>query len=57
MNSGLVGYSGILGSVGEEALLTILRAYRILLTRAIEGFGVWFQDPEARAHVLGALHQ
>lgn len=46
---------GASGPAGAEVLVKILRAYRILLTRAVMGFGVWFEDAETREHVEGAL--
>jgi hypothetical protein len=36
----------------EEVSLRLRRAYRILLSRAIRGVDVWFEDSETKAHIL-----
>jgi DUF2075 family protein len=41
---------------GEDEVITRLqRGYRILLSRAIRGVGVWFEDEETRDHVIKLL--
>ncbi len=47
--------AGVGGPATGEVLQKILRAYRILLTRAVFGFGVWFEDAETAEHVRKAL--
>lgn len=39
----------------NEIVLRLRRAYRILLSRAIHGVDVWFEDPETRLRVSGLL--
>ena len=39
----------------EELVRRLQRGYRILLSRAIRGTYVWFEDEETRAHVEGLL--
>ncbi|MFO0962052.1 MAG: DNA/RNA helicase domain-containing protein [Phycisphaerales bacterium] len=39
----------------EELVRRLLRGYRILLSRAMRGVYVWFQDEETRDHVRGVL--
>ena len=44
------------GSSAHDRLLErLVRGYRVLLTRAIKGMYVWFEDDETRAHVEGLL--
>ena len=39
----------------QDVLLRLKRGYRILLTRAIKGMCIWFEDAETRNHVLKKL--
>ena len=41
------------GTVGaeDEVIRRLQRGYRILLSRAMRGTYVWFEDAETRAHV------
>jgi DUF2075 family protein len=39
----------------EEILVRLRRAYRILLSRAIRGVCVWFEDKQTRDHIEGIL--
>jgi hypothetical protein len=48
---------GAPGKDYAEVLRRTQQAYRILLTRAIKGVVVWFEDPATRDHVLGTLEQ
>lgn len=42
----------------EDRVLGLLkRGYRILLSRAIRGTYVWFEDPETQEHVTTLLHE
>ena len=45
------------GRVGAEAAVVerLKRGYRILLSRAMRGTYVWFEDQETRAKVEGML--
>ncbi len=45
------------GRVGaeEEVVRRLQRGYRILLSRAMRGTYVWFEDDETRAHIQGLL--
>jgi hypothetical protein len=43
------------GEATEELLRKLKRAYRILLSRAIRGMFVWFEDDETRRHATGLL--
>jgi hypothetical protein len=44
------------GGGAEDAVIRLLqRGYRILLSRAIRGAHVWFEDDETREHVAGLL--
>lgn len=46
---------GVVGPAHEQLMQRLMRGYRILLTRAIKGLHVWFEDDETRAHVEGYL--
>ena len=46
---------GTEGKDYEDVLRRTQQAYRILLTRAMKGVVVWFEDAETKAHVLGEL--
>lgn len=46
---------GSRGPHNEELLHRVQRGYRILLTRALLGAFVWFEDDETREHVQGLL--
>jgi hypothetical protein len=48
---------GVEGKGYQEVLRRTQQAYRILLTRAMRGVAVWFEDAETRAHVEAALGQ
>jgi DUF2075 family protein len=39
----------------EEVLVRLRRAYRILLSRAIRGVAVWFEDEQTRDYVAGLV--
>ena len=39
----------------EQLMIGVTQAYRILLTRGLKGIYLWFEDPETRRHVEGAL--
>jgi DUF2075 family protein len=39
----------------EQVVERLKRGYRILLTRAIRGMHVWFEDEETEARIRGAL--
>lgn len=43
------------GRANAELVRRLKRAYRILLSRAIRGMYVWFEDEETRAHVESQL--
>ena len=43
------------GRPSEELVARLARGYRILLTRALRGTHVWFEDAETREHVEAAL--
>lgn len=43
------------GRQSEELVARLARGYRILLTRALRGIRVWFEDSETREHVESAL--
>ena len=43
------------GAADPDLLLRLKRGYRILLTRAIKGVFVWFEDKETRDHVQSLL--
>ena len=43
------------GEAQDLLLRRVQRGYRILLSRAIRGLYVWFEDPETKAHVEGLL--
>ncbi|HAV65220.1 MAG TPA: hypothetical protein DCY13_22965 [Verrucomicrobiales bacterium] len=46
----------ILDGPQQQALLTkVLQSYRILLTRALRGVYVWFEDRQTRDHILESL--
>jgi len=41
---------------GRKALLDrLLRSYRILLSRAIKGVHVWFEDAETKEYVMRSI--
>jgi DUF2075 family protein len=42
-------------SARDEVILRLRRAYRILLSRAIRGVAVWFEDPETGAYMAKQL--
>lgn len=42
---------GEMGPASQELLLRLKQIYRILLSRAIYGVYIWFEDEETRAHV------
>ena len=46
---------GIIGPGTEEIVQNLQRGYRILLSRAIRGIYVWFEDEETRNHVESML--
>jgi DUF2075 family protein len=46
---------GVEGDAHQELLRRTRQAYRILLTRALKGVVVWFEDPETRDYVLANL--
>ncbi len=46
---------GMEGKDYQEVLRRTQQAYRILLTRAMKGVVVWFEDAETREHVLAEL--
>ena len=46
---------GIIGPHTEAVIRQLQRGYRILLSRAIHGVFVWFEDEETRQHVLSTL--
>lgn len=48
---------GIVGSNTEAIVRQLQRGYRILLSRAINGVFVWFEDEETRQHVLSTFGQ
>ena len=39
------------GPNSDDLLRQLQRGYRILLSRAIRGTFVWFEDPETKAHI------
>ncbi len=39
----------------ERTITLLKRAYRILLSRAVRGVYVWFEDDETRRHIEGLL--
>ena len=39
----------------EQVVERLKRGYRILLTRAIRGIHLWFEDEETEARIRGAL--
>jgi len=43
------------GEVAKELRNKVAQAYRILLTRALEGIYVWIPDPETRQHVRDSI--
>lgn len=43
---------GASGSAHDELVKKLLQGYRILMTRAMRGLFVWFEDSETRAHVM-----
>jgi DUF2075 family protein len=47
--------SGPTSEARDVLLRKVQRGYRILLSRAIRGLYVWFEDEETRAHVEGLL--
>ncbi len=48
---------GIIGKETEEIIKNLQKGYRILLSRAIRGIYVWFEDEETRLHVEKILNQ
>jgi len=52
----LAGAKGVdRGNAREVLLRRLQRGYRILLSRAIRGLCLWFEDEETKAYVLGVL--
>jgi DUF2075 family protein len=49
--------AGSIGSNTEAVIRQLQRGYRILLSRAIHGVFVWFEDEETRDHVLSTFGQ
>jgi uncharacterized protein len=48
---------GVEGKDYREVLRRTQQAYRILLTRAMRGVVVWFEDAETRNHVQAMLNE
>lgn len=48
---------GVIGHNTEAIIRQLQRGYRILLSRAIHGLFVWFEDEETREHVLSTFRQ
>ena len=46
---------GQVGPASEELLRRLQQVYRILLSRALRGVYVWFEDEETRQHVQSLL--
>lgn len=47
--------AGLEGPAIEELIVRLQRAYRVLLSRAIRGVYLWFEDAETRDHVESRL--
>jgi hypothetical protein len=46
---------GLVGPYTESVIQKLKRGYRILLSRAIQGIYVWFEDEETKKHILSEL--
>jgi DUF2075 family protein len=46
---------GVVGPYTDAVIRQLARGYRILLSRAVHGVYIWFEDEETRRHVLSTL--